>query len=41
MATKFIEYMTSHDTQVKISEYGIKEYGKPLFFADLLGNSTT
>jgi tungstate transport system substrate-binding protein len=36
MATNFIKYMTSHETQVKISEYGIKEYGKPLFFADLL-----
>ncbi len=41
MAKNFINYMTSHDTQVKISEYGKAEYGKPLFYADLLNNSTT
>jgi len=41
MAKNFIEYMTSHDTQVKISEYGKTEYGKPLFYADLLNNTTT
>jgi len=40
MARNFIKFMTSHDTQVKISEYGIKEYGKPLFFADLLNQTT-
>jgi ABC-type tungstate transport system permease subunit len=31
-----LEYLTSHDTQVTISEFGVKEYGKPLFYADLL-----
>jgi tungstate transport system substrate-binding protein len=41
MAKNFIEYMTSHDTQVKISQYGVAEYGKPMFYADLLNNSTT
>ncbi len=41
MAKNFIAYMTSHDAQVKISEYGIKEYGKPLFYADLLNSTTT
>ena len=40
MAMNFIKYMTSHETQVKISEYGIKEYGKPLFYADLLNQTT-
>ena len=39
MAMNFIEYMTSHDTQVKISEYGVKEYGKPMFYADLLNQT--
>jgi tungstate transport system substrate-binding protein len=39
-AQDLVEYLTSHDTQVKISEYGVKEYGKPLFYADLL-NATT
>ncbi|MGA9141304.1 MAG: substrate-binding domain-containing protein [Methanocella sp.] len=39
-ALDLVEYLTSHDTQVKISEFGVKEYGKPLFYADLL-NATT
>ena len=32
--------MTSHETQEKISEYGLKEYGKRMFYADLL-NATS
>ncbi len=35
-AMNLLVYLTSHDTQVKISEFGIKEYGKPLFYADML-----
>jgi tungstate transport system substrate-binding protein len=35
-AMDLLEYLTSHDTQVTISEFGVKEYGKPLFYADLL-----
>jgi tungstate transport system substrate-binding protein len=39
-AMDLIEFMTSQETQQKISEYGQKEYGRPLFFADLLNKST-
>ncbi len=40
MAKKFIEYLTSQPAQQKIAEYGNEQYGRPLFYADLL-NSTT
>ncbi len=36
MAHKFLEFMTSHDTQVKISQYGNATVGEPLFVADKL-----
>lgn len=36
MALNFIEFMTSQETQQKISTYGKEQYGKPLFYADLL-----
>jgi tungstate transport system substrate-binding protein len=39
-AVKFIEFMTSPETQKKISEFGIADYGRPLFFADLLNKTT-
>jgi tungstate transport system substrate-binding protein len=39
-ALKFIEYMTSQPTQQKISEFGKAEYGRTLFFADLLNKTT-
>lgn len=39
-ALDLIEYMTSQETQKKISEYGIAEYGRPLFYADLLNKTT-
>lgn len=41
MAKKFIEYLTSQPTQQKIAEYGQAQYGRPLFFADLLNNTTS
>jgi len=41
MATKLIDYLKSQPTQQKIAEYGQAQYGRPLFYADLLNNSTT
>jgi tungstate transport system substrate-binding protein len=41
MAMKFIEYLKSQPTQQKIANYGVADYGRPLFFADLLNNSTS
>ncbi len=41
MAQKFIAYLKSQPAQQKIANYGQAEYGRPLFFADLLNNSTT
>lgn len=41
MAKKFIEYLTSQPTQQKIANYGVAEYGRPLFTADLLNNTTS
>jgi tungstate transport system substrate-binding protein len=38
-AMDLIEFMTSPETQQKISEYGVAEYGRPLFFADLLNQT--
>lgn len=40
MAKKLIDYLMSQPTQQKIAEYGQAQYGRPLFFADLLNNST-
>jgi tungstate transport system substrate-binding protein len=40
MAMNFIEFMTSQETQQKISTYGQDKYGKPLFYADLLNQTT-
>lgn len=40
MAKKFIEYMTSQETQQKIADYGKGQYGKPLFTADLLNKTS-
>jgi tungstate transport system substrate-binding protein len=34
LAQKFIDWITSVDTQKTISEFGTKEYGQPLFFPD-------
>ncbi len=41
MARKFIDYLASQEAQQKIAEYGNEQYGRPLFYADLLSNSTT
>ncbi len=41
MAQQFIAYLSSQPTQQKIAQYGQAEYGRPLFWADLLNNSTT
>lgn len=39
MAKKFIDYMTSQETQQKISVYGQEKFGRPLFYADLLNQT--
>ncbi|HTY90169.1 MAG TPA: substrate-binding domain-containing protein [Methanocella sp.] len=41
MAKKLIDYLASQPTQQKIAEYGQAQYGRPLFYADLLNNSTS
>jgi tungstate transport system substrate-binding protein len=33
-ALAFAEFMTSDETQALIKEFGIEEYGQPLFFSD-------
>ncbi len=40
MTLKFIEYLKSQPAQQKIAEYGQAQYGRSLFYADLLNNST-
>jgi tungstate transport system substrate-binding protein len=40
MAMKFIDYLKGQQAQQKIAEYGETQYGRPLFYADLM-NSTT
>lgn len=39
-ALKFIEFMTSKATQEKIRDFGKAEYGRPLFYADVLNQTT-
>ncbi|OPY27182.1 MAG: PBP superfamily domain protein [Methanocella sp. PtaU1.Bin125] len=39
-ALKFIEFMTSKETQEKIRDYGKAEFGRPLFYADVLNQTT-
>lgn len=34
LANRLAEYLTSVDTQERISEFGVAEFGQPLFFAD-------
>lgn len=34
LATKFVDWITSVDTQKKIGEFGKDKYGQPLFYAD-------
>jgi len=41
MAMNFMEFMTSQETQQKISTYGQEQYGKPLFYADLLNQTSS
>lgn len=41
MARNLENFLVSHDTQVKISQYGMNTVGEPLFFADRLNNSST
>ena len=33
-ATAFAKFMTHEDTQAVIAEFGVAEYGQPLFFPD-------
>jgi tungstate transport system substrate-binding protein len=40
LAKKLADYMASQPVQQKIGEYGVKDYGMPLFYPDLL-NSTS
>lgn len=40
MAKKLVDYLTSQSCQQKIAEYGQAQYGRPLFYADLLNNTT-
>jgi tungstate transport system substrate-binding protein len=39
-ALKFIEFMTGNETQEKIRDFGKAEYGRPLFYADVLNQTT-
>lgn len=41
MAKNFSDFMVSHDTQVKINQYGLNTVGQQLFWADKLNNSST
>lgn len=41
MALKLIDYLKSQPGQQKIAGYGQAQYGRPLFFADLLNNTTS
>jgi tungstate transport system substrate-binding protein len=40
MALKFIDFLKSKPTQQKIAEFGQAQYGRPLFYADLLNQTT-
>ncbi len=39
LAKKLIDYLSSQPVQQKIGDYGVKEYGMPLFYPDLLKSS--
>lgn len=41
MAKNFSDFLVSHDTQVKINQFGLDTVGQQLFWADRLNNSTT
>jgi tungstate transport system substrate-binding protein len=34
LATKFVDWLTSVETQKKIGAYGVDRFGQPLFYAD-------
>jgi tungstate transport system substrate-binding protein len=34
LANKFVEWLTSVDTQEMIGKYGIEKFGQPLFYPD-------
>ncbi len=36
LAMAFIEYITSYDTQLMIAQFGVEEYGQPLFYPNSL-----
>jgi tungstate transport system substrate-binding protein len=40
LAKKLADYMASQPVQQKIGDYGVKDYGMPLFYPDLLNKTT-
>ncbi len=40
LAKKLVDYLASQPVQQKIGEYGVKDYGVPLFYPDLLNKSS-
>ncbi|AFC98912.1 ABC-type tungstate transport system, permease component [Methanocella conradii HZ254] len=40
LAKKLVDYLASQPVQQKIGEYGVKDYGVPLFYPDLLSKSS-
>lgn len=40
LAKKLVGYLASQQVQKKIGEYGVEDYGMPLFYPDLLKKSS-